>query len=51
LPGGSKRRKQLAQGIEWTVVNGQVLLEKGKHTGVYPGKVARTPSPATGNGR
>lgn len=41
LPGGAKRRKQLAQGIEWTVVNGQVLLEKGKHTGVYPGKVAR----------
>ena len=43
LPGGAKRRKQLAQGIEWTVVNGQVLLEKGKHTGVYPGKVARNP--------
>jgi N-acyl-D-aspartate/D-glutamate deacylase len=44
LPGGAKRRKQLAQGIEWTVVNGQVLLEKGKHTGVYPGKVARNSS-------
>ncbi|MBM2803798.1 MAG: Amidohydro 3 protein [Deltaproteobacteria bacterium] len=42
LPGGAKRRKQLAQGIEWTVVNGQVLMEKGKHTGVYPGKVARS---------
>ena len=41
LPGGAKRRKQLAQGIEYTVVNGEVLLEKGKHTGVYPGKVAR----------
>ena len=46
LPGGAKRRKQLARGIEWTVVNGQVLLEKGKHTGVYPGKVARNLSPA-----
>jgi hypothetical protein len=22
-------------------VNGQVLLENGKHTGAYPGKVAR----------
>jgi len=41
LPGGASRRKQLAQGFEWTLVNGQVLLEKGKHTGVYPGKVAR----------
>jgi hypothetical protein len=24
------------------VVNGQVLIEKGEHTGVYPGKVARS---------
>ena len=46
LPGGAKRRKQLAKGIEWTVVNGQVLIEKGEHTGAYPGKVARSGSPA-----
>jgi N-acyl-D-aspartate/D-glutamate deacylase len=46
LPGGAKRRKQLAQGIEWTVVNGQVLIERGKHTGAYPGKVARSSSMA-----
>jgi N-acyl-D-aspartate/D-glutamate deacylase len=46
LPGGAKRRKQLAQGIEWTIVNGQVLLEKGEHTGAYPGKVARNLNPA-----
>jgi N-acyl-D-amino-acid deacylase len=46
LPGGAKRRKQLARGIEWTVVNGQVLMEKGKHTGAYPGKVVRSSSPA-----
>ena len=45
LPGGAKRRKQLAQGIEWTVVNGQVLMERGQHTGAYPGKVARSTSP------
>jgi len=42
LPGGAKRRKQLAKGIEWTVVNGQVLMEHGQHTGAYPGKVARS---------
>jgi N-acyl-D-aspartate/D-glutamate deacylase len=41
LPGGAKRRKQLATGIEWTVVNGQVLMEHGHHTGAYPGRVAR----------
>jgi len=46
LPGGATRRKQLAQDIEWTVVNGEVLLEEGEHTGVYPGKVARSGSPA-----
>ncbi len=46
LPGGSRRRKQLAKGIELTVVNGQVLIEKGEHTGAYPGKVARSASPA-----
>ncbi|MGN6734125.1 MAG: N-acyl-D-amino-acid deacylase family protein [Candidatus Binatia bacterium] len=42
LPGGSRRRKQLAKGIEMTVVNGEVLIEKGEHTGAYPGKVARS---------
>ncbi len=46
LPGGAKRRKQLATGIEYTVVNGQVLIEKGEHTGAYPGKVARSGSRA-----
>jgi N-acyl-D-amino-acid deacylase len=51
LPGEAKRRKQPAEGIEWTVVNGQVLLEQGKHTDAYPGKVARNVSPAAGNGR
>ncbi len=42
LPGGAKRRKQLAKGIEWTVVNGQILMEHGQHTGAYPGRVARS---------
>ncbi len=46
LPGGSRRRKQLAAGIEMTVVNGQVLIEKGEPTGAYPGKVARSAAPA-----
>jgi len=39
LPGGASRRKQLADGIQWTVVNGEVLLEAGEHTGALPGKV------------
>jgi N-acyl-D-aspartate/D-glutamate deacylase len=44
LPSGARRRKQLAKGIEFTVVNGQVLIERGEHTGAYPGKVARSNS-------
>lgn len=46
LPGGSRRRKQLAQGIAMTVVNGEVLIEQGEHTGTYPGKVARSVRPS-----
>ena len=41
LPGGATRRKQLATGIRWTVVNGQVLMDNGEHTGALPGRVAR----------
>ncbi|MSQ27613.1 MAG: hypothetical protein EXR51_05690 [Dehalococcoidia bacterium] len=41
LPSGATRRKQLAQGIRWTVVNGQVLLDEGEHTGALPGRVVR----------
>lgn len=42
LPAGARRRKQLAEGIQWTVVNGEVLMDNGEHTGAYPGKVARS---------
>ena len=42
LPGGASRRKQLATGIEWVVVNGEVLIERGEHSGAYPGQVVRS---------
>ena len=42
LPGGASRRKQLATGIQWTVTNGEVLIDHGEHTGAYPGKVVRS---------
>jgi N-acyl-D-amino-acid deacylase len=41
LPGGAIRRKQLATGIEWTTVNGEVLMEHGEPVGAFPGKVIR----------
>jgi N-acyl-D-aspartate/D-glutamate deacylase len=41
FPGGGWRISELAEGIEATVVNGQVLIEKGTPTGELPGKVMR----------
>jgi N-acyl-D-aspartate/D-glutamate deacylase len=35
------RIREPAQGIHMTVVNGQVLLENGKHCGALPGRVLR----------
>ncbi len=32
---------QYSEGIEYVIVNGQVVLEKGKHTGARPGKALR----------
>jgi N-acyl-D-aspartate/D-glutamate deacylase len=42
LPAGGVRLKQRAHGILATVVNGQVLLRDGVHTGALPGKVLRS---------
>jgi hypothetical protein len=33
--------RELADGIHYTVVNGEVLLEKGEHTGAHPGRVIK----------
>jgi N-acyl-D-aspartate/D-glutamate deacylase len=43
LPAGAKRLKQKATGIAATVVNGQVLLRDGEHTGALPGRLLRGP--------
>jgi N-acyl-D-aspartate/D-glutamate deacylase len=42
LPGGGKRLVMPAQGIEYTIVNGQVLYEHGRHSGAMPGGVLRS---------
>jgi N-acyl-D-aspartate/D-glutamate deacylase len=39
FPNNGWRIRELAEGIHYTVVNGEVLLEKGAHTGSYPGRV------------
>ncbi|PYO03428.1 MAG: hypothetical protein DMD91_01100 [Candidatus Rokuibacteriota bacterium] len=39
FPSNGWRMRELAEGIHYTVVNGEVLLEKGTHTGSHPGRV------------
>jgi N-acyl-D-amino-acid deacylase len=41
FPTGAKRIKEPAQGVRMTIVNGQVLMEDGKHSGNLPGRVLR----------
>jgi N-acyl-D-aspartate/D-glutamate deacylase len=38
-PGGFPRMVQHARGVQATIVNGEVLVENGAHTGTYPGRV------------
>jgi N-acyl-D-aspartate/D-glutamate deacylase len=39
FPSNGWRMRELAEGIHYTVVNGEVLLEKSTHTGNHPGRV------------
>jgi N-acyl-D-aspartate/D-glutamate deacylase len=41
FPANGWRVKELAEGIVATIVNGEVLLQDGEHTGALPGRVAR----------
>ncbi len=41
FPAGGWRIKEPAEGILATIVNGEVLIEDGKHTGALPGRVLR----------
>jgi N-acyl-D-amino-acid deacylase len=38
FPGGAGRFVQRADGYAWTVVNGEVFMEAGEHTGALPGR-------------
>jgi N-acyl-D-aspartate/D-glutamate deacylase len=44
LPAGARRLIQRTRGIAATVVNGEVLLRDGKHTGALPGRLLRGPA-------
>ena len=43
LPAGAKRLVQRCRGVTATVVNGEVLLRDGQHTGALPGRLLRGP--------
>jgi N-acyl-D-amino-acid deacylase len=49
FPNHGWRIREQAQGIAYTVVNGEVLIEQGEHTGATPGRVLR--NALYGNGR
>ena len=41
LPAGGRRMVMQARGMQYTIVNGEVLYEEQKHTGALPGRVLR----------
>jgi len=41
FPAGGWRVRERAAGIIAVIVNGEVLLEEGRHTGALPGRVLR----------
>jgi N-acyl-D-aspartate/D-glutamate deacylase len=43
LPAGARRLRQKATGFHASIVNGQLVLLDGEHTGVYPGCLLRGP--------
>ena len=43
LPAGARRLIQRARGFAATVVNGEVVLRDGQHTGALPGRLLRGP--------
>ena len=40
-PAGVPRRVQGAEGVDYVIVGGQVVLDHGRHTGALPGRVLR----------
>jgi N-acyl-D-amino-acid deacylase len=51
LPGGAIRLKQTATGFLATILAGQVVHERGEHTGAFPGQLLRAARPELGTPR
>ena len=39
---GPVRMRRMCEGVDYTIVNGEVLIERGEHTGALPGRVIRS---------
>jgi N-acyl-D-amino-acid deacylase len=46
VPGGEYRRTVPARGVSHVVVNGEVIIQDGRTTGVHPGQVVTSRNPA-----
>jgi N-acyl-D-aspartate/D-glutamate deacylase len=42
FPGGAGRFVQASSGYDYTIVNGEVFMDHGEHTGTLPGRVLRS---------
>jgi N-acyl-D-aspartate/D-glutamate deacylase len=40
LPAGGKRMIAEARGVDYTIVNGQLVFDQGRHSGALPGRAA-----------
>jgi len=45
--GTLEKPAQYPEGIEYVIVNGEIVIDKGEHTGNLPGKVLRRNSTAS----
>jgi N-acyl-D-amino-acid deacylase len=43
LPAGARRLRQKSAGFLTSIVNGEVVLREGEHTGAFPGRLLRGP--------
>jgi N-acyl-D-aspartate/D-glutamate deacylase len=42
FPGGAGRYVQGSSGYDYTLVNGEVFMDHGEHTGALPGRLLRS---------
>jgi N-acyl-D-amino-acid deacylase len=41
FPADASRMRRMCEGVDYTIVNGQVLIDHGEHTGALPGRLLR----------